>query len=138
MSIKSQGSGALGNVTAAGVQQLLFKLLAANMQSTADQAFAKIYGGSAYEISSIVARQRSGAASVVCAGGVYDAAAKGGNAVVAAGQSWVTLANGIIVTATLAALTGTTLLANTPFLSLTTGSTAVCTADLYIFGVDIS
>jgi hypothetical protein len=124
--------------TAIGAGALLFKLPGANMQLTTDQPFTKLFGGSAYIITGIYARQRSGGASVACAGGIYDAVSKGGNAVVAAVQSWVTLASGIIVTASLAALTGTTLLANTPYLSLTTGSTAACTADIYIAGIDVS
>jgi len=121
------------------IPQLLFKLAGANLQSTSDQPFAlAAYSGSNYVVTNIIARQRTGGASVTCAGGIYDAAAKGGNAIVAATQSWVTLASGVMVTATLATLTGTTLLANTPILSLTTGSTAACTADFYIFGVDVS
>ena len=125
-------------VTASGTSQLLFKLAAANLQLTSDQAFTKVYAGSAYLVLAIVARQRSGAASVACAGGIYDAAAKGGNAIVAAGQNWVTLASGVIVLATLGAPASTVLLTATPFLSLTTGSTAAATADIYIFGTDIS
>lgn len=121
------------------MNQLLFKLSSANLQSTADQPFSIIaYSGSAYMVTTIVARQRTGGASVTCAGGIYDTAAKGGNALVSAAQSWVTLASGVMVTATLAALTSTTLLTNTPILSLTTGSTAACTADVYVFGVDLS
>lgn len=118
--------------------QLLFKLSGANMQSTSDQVFTKIYSGSNYFLTSIVSRQRSGAASIACAGGIYDTASKGGNAMVAAAQVWVTLAAGVIVTASLAALAQTALLTSAPILSLTTGSTAACTADFYIFGVDIS
>lgn len=118
--------------------QPLFKLLSANMQSTADQAFTKIFAGTSYYITSIVARRSTGAASVVCAGGIYDAAAKGGNAIVGAAQSWVTLSSTVIVPATLAALVQTALLTNTPILSLTTGSTAACTADIFIFGYDIT
>jgi hypothetical protein len=121
------------------VPQLLFKLAGANLQSTSDQPFSlAAYSGSNYVVTNIIARQRTGGASVTCAGGIYDAAAKGGNAIVLAAQSWVTLASGVMVTAALATLTGTTLLAATPILSLTTGSTAACTADFYIFGVDIS
>lgn len=126
------------SVPAGNIQDLLFKLSGANLQLTTDQAFTKVYAGSAYQVQSIIARQRSGAATVACAGGIYDAASKGGNAMVAAAQSWVTLASGVIVLASLAALTGTTLLTNTPILSLTTGSTGACTADIYIFGVDLS
>jgi hypothetical protein len=126
-----------GGVAPAGVQ-LLFKLAGANMQLATDQAFTKVYGGSAYAPTLIFARQRTGGASVACVGGIYDAAAKGGNAMVAAAQSWVTLANGVIVNSALAALVATTLLTNTPILSLTTGSTAACTADLFIYGVDLT
>ncbi len=120
------------------IPQLLFKLTGANMQITTDQLFIANFPVSAYQITSIVARQRTGAASVACAGGIYDAAAKGGNIIVLAAQSWVTLASGVIVTPSLTALTGTTLLVNTPIFSLTTGSTAACTADFYIYGLDIS
>jgi hypothetical protein len=95
-----------------------------------------VYGGSAYTVTGIFARQRSGGASVACAGGIYDAASKGGNAWVAVAQSWVSLASGVIVPAVIAltATLGTTNL----ILSLTTGSTAACTADVYVFGVDMS
>jgi hypothetical protein len=133
MSVRAQGG-----LSPLNAQQLLFVLRGANMQSTSDQTFTKVYGGTNYFVTSIVARQRSGGASVACAGGVYDAATKGGNAIVVAAQSWVTLASGVIVSAALAALTGTTLLTNTPILSLTTGSTAACTADLYIYGTDVT
>ena len=85
-----------------------------------------------------MARQRTGGASIACAGGVYDGAGKTGNIIIAATQSWVTLSSGVIVSGALAALTSTTLLSNTPILSLTTGSTAACTADLYIIGFDLS
>jgi hypothetical protein len=115
---------------------LIFQGLALNFQATTDQQLARMYAGTNYIVTSIVARQRSGGASVTCAGGIYDAASKGGHAIVAATQSWVTLASGVVVTAALAALAGTTLLANTPFLSLTTGSTAAVTGDVYIYGYD--
>ncbi len=126
------------SLPAASIQQLLFKLTGANLQSTSDQVFTKIYGGSAYFITTILARQRTGGASIACAGGVYDGAGKTGNIIIAATQSWVTLSSGVIVSGALAALTSTTLLSNTPILSLTTGSTAACTADLYIIGFDLS
>jgi len=130
--------GATGGMPPANFDQLLFVGRALNFQLTSDQPLAKVFGGTNYYSTFIVARQRSGAASVVCAGGIYDTAAKGGNALVAAAQSWVTLASGVIVQATLAGLIQTTLLANTPILSLTTGSTGACTADVFIFGYDIS
>lgn len=118
--------------------QLIALIRGANFQSTADQAMTRIFGGTSYTVTSIVARQRTGGASVTCAGGVYDTAAKGGNAICAAAQSWVTLASGVIVTAAVANLLQTAVLSNTPILSLTTGSTAAITGDVFVFGIDIS
>lgn len=117
---------------------VLFQLVGANMQSTADQPFQQMYNGTTYSVSYICARQRSGACSILCLGGIYDGASKSGNAIVSAAQSWLTLASGVMVNAGLAALTGTSVLQNTPILSLTTGSTAPCTADIYIYGYDLS
>lgn len=117
--------------------QQLFVLRGANMQSTADQQFAKLFAGTKYRITDIIALQASGGASVTCAGGVYDAASKGGNALVAAAQSWVTLAANVNVAPALAAVVSTALLSGTPYLSLTTGSTAACTANIFIFGYSL-
>jgi hypothetical protein len=135
MTLKATGEGALTSISAVGqLSQLLFKLTGANMQSGSAQPFTKVYSGSAYYPLLIVARQRTGACSVACLGGLSD----GTNAIVAATQAWVTLASGITVTATLAGLIQTTLLSATPSLTLATPSTGACTADFYIFGVDIS
>lgn len=116
------------------LQQLLFVKRSADMQSTADQAFTKVFTGTNYAVTNVLAARKTGAASVVCAGGVYTAASKGGDALVGVAQSWVSLASGVMVSATLAALVLTTIESATPYLSLTTGSTAACTADLFIFG----
>lgn len=138
MSVKASGAGPVAGLTSGGVQQLLFRKTAADMQSTADQVFTKVFSGTNYFVTAIVARQRTGGASVACAGGIYTGAAKTGDQIVAVAQSWVTLAAAVIVQATLAALVGTNLESATPFLSLTTGSTAACTADVYIYGFDIT
>lgn len=116
----------------------LFELINADMQSAADQRFARMFEGANYLITHIHARRRTGACSVACAGGVNDQAAAAGNAIVAAGQSWVTLASGVTVMATLAALVNTTHLTLTPFLLLATPSTAACRADIVIYGFDSS
>lgn len=113
--------------------QLLFVGRGLNFQSTADQTLTKAFGGTNFVVTHVVAKRVSGAASVACAGGIYDAAAKGGNAIVAAAQSWVTLAASVIVQATVATLTAQ-LSASTINLSLTTGSTAAVTADVFVFG----
>lgn len=116
--------------------QLLFLKRNANMQSTSDQQFTKMFRGTLYKPTMIVGKRVSGGTTIVCAGGIYTAAAKGGDAIVAAAQSWINMtAAKKIVNASLAALVDTDIHDETPYLSLTTGSTAACLADLFIFGI---
>lgn len=120
-----------------GAKQItrLFALRAASFQSTADQAFTKHGGFTNYRITGVTAIARSGGATVACAGGIYTAATKGGTALVAAAQSWLGLtATGKMVDATMAAVNGTDVQTATPVLSLTTGSTAAVTADVFVYG----
>lgn len=126
----------IGESLSTGTPQLLFTLAGANMQSTSDQAFTKVFSGTTYVITHIVARRASGGTSVACAGGIYTAASKGGSALVSAVQSWVSLTGaGKMLLATLDALLGTDTQSATPlYLSLTTGSTAAATADFFIYG----
>ena len=129
--------GSAGLPTSYSAQQL-FVIRAANMQSTADQAFTKVTGGTTYAITHVVAKRVSGGATVVCAGGIYTAASKAGDALVATAQSWIGLSGANTgVLATVASVATSTTETATPFLSLTTGSTAACTADIFIFGVII-
>lgn len=114
--------------------QVLFVLRSANMAITTDQAFTRLFPGTNYRITDIIAVRKTGGASVACLGGIYDAASKGGSAIVAVGQSWVALAASVNVVPTIEAVVATALLSATPFLSLSTGSTAACTADVFIFG----
>ena len=116
--------------------RLLFKLTAGNFQLTTDQAFTKVGTFTNYMPVKIVARVASGGASVACVGGVYTGADKAGNALVAAAQSWLGLSGaGKAQDATLAAVSTTDSHVATPNLSLSTGSTAAITADVYIFGL---
>lgn len=114
--------------------QLLFVIRSADMQLTTDQALAKVFTGTKYRVQDVIAVRKTGGASVACAGGIYDAAAKGGNALVATAQSWVALASSVNVVPTIAAVAATTVLNPALYLSLTTGSTAACTADIFVFG----
>lgn len=115
--------------------QVLFVGRALNFQLTTDQQLTKIFAGTNYKIMDVISVRKTGGASVACAGGIYDTASKGGNALVGVAQSWVTLAASVNVTATLAALVQTTLNNSaTVYLSLTTGSTTAVTADVFIFG----
>lgn len=116
-------------------QRPLFVLRAANMQSTADQQFVKTSNFTLYIPRRILAKRVSGGTSVACAGGIYTAASKAGDAMVGVGQSWVLLTGaGKTVDGTIAAIALTDSHSQTPYLSLTTGSTAAATADIFIFG----
>lgn len=117
------------------VSQLLFVLRSANMAITTDQTFVKTFVGTNYQITNIVANGKTGGATVACLGGIYTAASKGGSALVAAAQSWITVsAANKIIAATLGAILATDIQTAIPILSLSTGSTAACTADIFIFG----
>lgn len=117
------------------VLQILFALRNADMQSTSDQAFVKNGSFDRYRVVDAFAYCVSGGVTVACAGGIFDATAGGGNAVVAAGQSWTGLsAVQKIVKPTLAALCDTDALTNSLYLKLSTGSTAAARADVLVLG----
>ena len=118
------------------LQQLLFVKRGADMTLTTDQAFTKIFAGTTYQIQSVSAVRKTGAFGVACIGGIYDSAAKAGNALIAAAQVWSALTGANTVqSATLAAIAGTIASTATPILSLTTGNTGTLTADIFIWGV---
>jgi hypothetical protein len=135
----------VANPSASGALVLLYKLTGADMQSTADQAFTKVAAFNEAVVLNCIAMPKTGAASVACAGGIYDATAKGGNAFLGAGASWVTLSATASpkVYMEFASFGGGTQFiksVNTGniWLSLTTGSTAACTADIMIYGFIMS
>lgn len=116
--------------------QLLYVLRGANMTLATDQTFIKVGQFTNYVPTNVVAVWRLGAFGTACAGGIYTAAAKGGTAIVAAGQSYAALtAVGTAVNATIAATSN--YFNVTPILSLTTGNTGALTADFYIFGMAV-
>lgn len=123
-------------VPVSAVQQLLFIGRSKDFQLTTDQALTKTFSGTSYIITKVLAVCKTGGATVACAGGIYPAASKAGTALVGVAQSWVTLtAAGKMVDATLAAVIATDVQSATPILSLTTGSTAAVTADVFVYGV---
>lgn len=112
---------------------MLGSLRGANFNSTADQAIPLNSGGFNYIITTIYVTNASGSLTTA-AGGIYDAASKGGNAIVAATQAYSALsASSKLLALTLAAL-GIVLTAQTINLSLTTGQGAAMTADIFVFG----
>jgi hypothetical protein len=115
------------------VAKALFQLLGANMQSAADQAMTQLFSGSIWVPTLITFTWASGAFNTACAGGIYTAAAKGGTAIVAAGQSYAALTGAN--TALAAAIAAAGPFANTvPILSLTTANGAALTANVVIWG----
>lgn len=126
---------------------LLFCLRGADMQSVADQALSAVALNhnannsrpfTKFKITDVFAVQNTGATSVACTGGIYTAAAKAGTAVVGAGQSWLGLTGADTCVKPTSGYDANILTlplgASALFLSLTTGSTAACTADIYVFG----
>lgn len=108
----------------------------ANMTLTTDQlADWQIPVPTAYVIDRVLVRRMTGAFGTACAGGLYTTTAKGGSALVAAGQSYAALTGaGKVVDATLAAIaTSDVTTSATLYLSLTTGNTGALTADVLIY-----
>jgi hypothetical protein len=116
---------------------ILFQLITANMNVTTDQSFTKLLGFTNYVITRIRAVNSSGSLTTA-AGGVYTAAAKGGNAIVAAAQAYSTLTGSTIGMDLTIAAVGNGLQTATPILSLTTGQGAAMTCDMYVIGVPLS
>jgi hypothetical protein len=115
--------------------QKLFTLSSADMTLTTDQVFTKNFTGTNYVIQKILATWAAGAFSSACAGGIYTAASKGGNALVAASQSYGNMtASGKLVDCTLTSVVSTDVQSVTPILSLTTGNAAALRCNFLIFG----
>jgi len=120
------------SATKNAVNSQLFTLRSANMNSTADQSFAKQGSFTRYQITSIVAIVKTGAPTA-SVGGIYTAAAKGGTAIVTAAHAYTALsAVDKVLNLTLASLTD--VLQATPIFSLTTANGAAATADIFIYG----
>lgn len=121
------------NMMDLGVGRVLFTLPAANMNSTADQQFTKQGTFSSYLISGF--RVGNSSASCVSAvGGVYTAALKGGNAIMAASQSYTSInASGLGQGVAINSIGFSTQTA-TPYLSLTTPHGSAATLDWFILG----
>lgn len=122
-----------------GPNQLLYAGRALDFTLATDQALSRLVDFTNCMITHGVAVLRSGAFNTACAGGIYTATAKGGNAIVAAAQSYANLtAYGKIVNLTLAAVASTDMVAVAPlYFSLTTGNGAALTGDVLLWGIVI-
>ena len=116
--------------TAAQPVRVIGRLLNANMNSSSDQTIT-LHPGQ-WKIEQVMVTKPS-TSLTTAAGGVYTATAKGGTAVVAAGQVYSGLTTTTdVVSATIAATP--TISNNTLYLSLTTPQGAAATADVFVFG----
>lgn len=116
---------------------VLYQLIGADMNTTADQAFVKLHNYAAYTIQNIRATNAS-ISLTTAAGGLYTGAAKSGITLIAASQNYTagtTSAKGFNLTNTndtIGRLTAD------PILSLTTPQGAAATLDLYVYGFGVA
>ena len=117
-----------------GQEQVLFRLTGANMNVTTDQEFERLGVFGPYIITTIRCANAS-TSLTTAAGGIYSAASKGGDTLVAAGQAYSTLTGSTLgLDLTLAAV-ARGIRTGAPILSLTTGQGGAATADFYVIGI---
>ncbi len=113
---------------------LLFTLRGANFNVTSDQLLTPTFNGK-FRIKRIVVLNTSLNGMSTAAGGFYTAPAKGGSAIVAAGQVYTGLTNALTALELTLALPNLALVAGTPlYFALTTTQGAAATADIYVYG----
>jgi hypothetical protein len=117
---------------------LLGKLVAADMNSTADQRIVMFSNPSKFILRRIVVTNAS-ISLTTAAGGVYTATSKGGTAVVASSQAYSSLSASTLfldLTLNTSGSASTTVKSSIPnlYLSLTTAQGAAATADVYVYG----
>lgn len=115
--------------------RLLGKKISANMNSTADQLIA--IGSPKYYIDKVVVTNAS-ISLTLSVGGIYTAASKGGTQVIGSTQvfSGLTASSKIVLLTSLVA--GDVLTGSQLYLSLTTAQGSAATADIYLYGYDLS
>ena len=125
---------ATGQIFGTGTEQLLGKLIGANMNVTTDQAIPITrIGSQKYLITKIFVTNAS--TSLTAAdGGIYTATSKGGTAIVAAAQVYTALTAATVGLDLTLAVNNTYVLDNI-YLSLTGAQGGAATADIYVFGV---
>lgn len=141
------GNGATNPTTCSIGQPCIIGILrSANLNATTDQSvtIAPMTSANAgflstatkYIVTGMFVTNCSTAASTA-AGGLYDAASKGGNPLVAAAQTYTSCASASTMqTATLAAIATTTVETTaTLFFSLTAGHGSAATGDVYVLGI---
>lgn len=116
--------------------QILASLIGANMNVATDQPMSPHFDLTTikFSVAKILVTNAS-LSLTTAAGGIYDTAAKGGNAIVAAGQVYSALTAATkLLSLTIASAGSSNVFSVVPILSLTTGQGAAATADFYLIG----
>lgn len=132
----------------AAASNVLTTLLSANFNSILDQAIQIPKAVTAFQLTGILITNAS-LSLTTATGGFYPTTAKGGTAIVAAGQAYSSLTTSAkLLSATLAAGITATRYSSanldlisgylTMYLSLTVAQGAACTADIYVLGNNLS
>lgn len=116
-----------------GTETTLFKIEGANMNTTADQVFTKLFAFTDYVPIRILAVNHATSLTGTI-GGIYTSTAKGGIAVVAASQAWGNLNAADKVMYPAISSAGMAKLTGDLYLSLTTPLGASATCDVYVMG----
>ncbi|HQU16609.1 MAG TPA: hypothetical protein PLO69_10980 [Gammaproteobacteria bacterium] len=112
-------------------------LKGANMNTTADQPMVMlVWGLSKYVVTGISATNCT-APPTGAVGGIYTALARGGTAVVAAGQTYTALMTSAAIEVLTNNVATTSLTAPQFYLSLTTASGTAETCDIYVDGIGL-
>lgn len=117
--------------------RVLFSLVGANMNSTADQQFTKLGTFTNWNAFTIVAVNPS-TNLTTAVGGIYTAASKGGDAMIANTQVYTSLTSSVGRQPLTFVNTLCGVRTETPYLSLTTPQGSAATADFYIYGLALS
>lgn len=113
----------------------LFVLRGADLQASGDQVFTKVGTFNTYAVNSILALQKTGAASALTTGGIYAGANKTGNVLILSTQTFAPLSGARkYVGLTLGAILGSDTQIATPFLNMTLASVTAATCDILIYG----
>ena len=128
----------LTNKTYFGAQAPLWRITAADMNTTSDQAFTKLASFTNWLFTGAVTVDSSGAITTAV-GGIYTAASKGGIAIVAASQGYNTITgasqgNGL----TIANAGRATMTTGNLYLSLSTPEGSARTLTFYVFGIPLT
>jgi hypothetical protein len=117
-----------------GVYTTIFRLIGADMNSTADQVFVAAFPFSTYSIREINAVNAS-TAITAAVGGIYSGASKSGTALVDVDHSWALLSSSTRMDTPSLDPSANDTRTSAPFLSLTTAQGAPATVDFFIMGV---